>query len=111
MSNVEFWLQYATVDWISSLFNEKEMLESKKQAAIKYIDEQMFQTHYGYVKVPDMPWWITALEIINNIPISRNKVVMDDIERQIGFELVEETNTKAALDKIADIVRHTGGAR
>lgn len=86
MSNwntVLMWYGHMDVEYISHLMMEKELLGSKKQAAIKYIADQMHKTHYGYSNERDIPWWITALEIINNIPISNNKVVLDT-DRLIG---------------------------
>ena len=74
---VLMWYGHMTAEYISRLMTEKELLGSKKQAAIKYIADQMHKTHYGYANERDMPWWITALEIINNIPVSNNRVVLD----------------------------------
>lgn len=101
MSNCDtvwMWYGHMNVEYISHLMMEKELLASKKQAAIKYIADQMHKTHYGYSNERDMPWWITALEVINAKPISNNKVVLDDIERQKGFELVEKMNAEVLAE-------------
>lgn len=75
---VEMWYKKMTADYVSQLTMLSEILESKKQASIKYVSEQIFNAHYGYKTERDLPWWITALELINNIPLSHDRVVLDN---------------------------------